>query len=89
MFANWPRAWQAHAASLGKQEQGGMMKKVRSQYAYLSHEIFGKLKLGSPRIVEYPETGYAESLFLGRWESSVCPVSVNARVGGFHQDIVP
>ena len=44
-FANWPRPWQAHAAWLGAREQGGMLREVGSHYAYLSQEIFGKLKL--------------------------------------------
>ncbi len=87
-FAKWPRAWQAHATWLGKQEQGGMLREVGSHYAYLSREIFGELKLGAPQILEYPESGHSEALFMGKWESSFGPITVNAGVGGFRQDIV-
>ncbi|MDG2196842.1 MAG: hypothetical protein P8O70_08115 [SAR324 cluster bacterium] len=87
-FTKWPRDWQSHAIWLGGQEQGGMMREVGSHYAYLSREIFGELELGVPHIIEHPETGHAETLFMGRWESSVGPVTVNVWVGGFRQDIV-
>ena len=65
-----------------------MMSEVGSQYAHLSCEIFGKLELRVPHIIENPESGHAETLFMEWWESSVGPVTVTARVGGFHQDIV-
>ena len=87
-FAKWTRPWQAHASWLGEQEQGGMMREVGSDYAYLSHEIFGELQLGASQIIEYPGTGHAETLFMGQWKSSVGPVTVNARIGGFREDIV-
>ena len=65
-----------------------MMSEVGSHYAHLSCEIFGKLELGVPHIIEYPESGHAENLFMEWWEPSVGPVTSNVRVGGFHQDIV-
>ena len=65
-FAKWPRAWQAHANWLGKQEQGGMMREVGSHYAYLGREIFGELQLGAPQILEYPESGHSE---ICSWEN--------------------
>ena len=87
-FANWPRPWQAHAAWLGEREQGGMLREVGSHYAYLSQEIFGKLKPSPSQIIEFPQKGLAETLFMGRWESSYGSITLNARVGGHRQDMV-
>ena len=68
----------ASPCSLGERE----LREVGSHYAYLSQEIFGKLKLIPSQIIEFPQKGLAETLFMGRWESSY------GWVGGHRQDMV-
>mgnify|MGYP000005548091 FL=1 len=87
-FSAWPRGWQAGAAWLNEQSQGGMIREVGSHFAYLTKLLIGQPEVTQRPIIEYPASGQAETSVMGVWNAGECRVSVNARVGGVRRDIV-
>lgn len=80
-FANWPRPWQAEAASwLDRRAEGGFTREVASHFLFLSRRIGGPLKLETARC-RYPDPMASERQINAILTAGALPVRLAGEVG--------
>ncbi|MFC3895010.1 Gfo/Idh/MocA family protein [Lentzea rhizosphaerae] len=79
-FPRWPRAFQAEAAWLARNEQGGFVREVLSHFVYLTDRLLGPLTVESVS-ADFPEPGAAEVAARGVLRGNGVPVHVSAFSG--------
>lgn len=79
-FPRWPRAFQAEAAWLARNEQGGFVREVLSHFVYLTDRLLGPLTVESVS-ADFPEAGAAEVAARGVLRGNGVPVHVSAFSG--------
>lgn len=79
-FPRWPRAFQAEAAWLARNEQGGFVREVLSHFVYLTDRLLGPLAVEWVS-ADFPEPGAAEVAARGVLRGNGVPVHVSAFSG--------
>lgn len=85
-FATWPRSWQMDAASwLDGPAQGGLTREVGSHFLFLSHRLFGPLRLLSANCA-FSSPGKSERTVEAELSAGALPISLRAGVGQTTKD---
>jgi len=80
-FAEWPRAWQAGAASwLSRRAEGGFTREVVSHFLFLAGRLGGALRLEEAQVT-YPAGDLAETAVAARLTAGGLPVTLTGAVG--------
>jgi predicted dehydrogenase len=85
-FANWPRGWQADAASwLDKPAQGGFTREVVSHFLFLSRRFGGPLQDLKGK-ASFPEAGKSERRIAATLTAGTLPMTLSGAVGETKKD---
>jgi predicted dehydrogenase len=85
-FANWPRGWQADAASwLDKPMQGGFTREVVSHFLFLSRRFGGPLQ-GLKGKASFPDAGKSERSIAATLTAGDLPITLTGAVGETKKD---
>ncbi len=85
-FATWPRSWQMDAASwLDGPAQGGFTREVGSHFLFLSHRVFGPLRVLSANR-EFSSRGRSERAVEAELSAGTLPMLLRAQVGQTAKD---
>lgn len=85
-FANWPRSWQADAASwLDRRAQGGFTREVVSHFLFLSRRLSGQLH-GLKASASFPEPDRSERRIEATLMAGDLPVTLKGSVGTTTKD---